>query len=287
MKKAVLFGSGVMGNQFYEQLKNQYDIIWATDNDEKKYGLELAPGILIKDKAMLRKGGYDCVIITTYAGFEEIHEQLVTEFGLNESKIISRYVEPTIQAKVSFLESFAKIVYTKGIAGEVCEAGVYRGGFAKEINRCFPDRTLYLFDTFAGHDLRDIAIERKNHFSQVEANTLAMTSVEEVLAKMPVQSKCVVKKGYFPDTFDLNNEKFCFVNIDFDLYQPIKAALELFYPRMSPGGLILIHDYMWSFVQGASVAVNEFAAKNGLGVAPIGDGVSVMLIKSGKGEPTI
>lgn len=34
--------------------------------------------------------------------------------------------------------------------GDVAELGVYRGVFAKHINRKFPNRTLYLFDTFEG-----------------------------------------------------------------------------------------------------------------------------------------
>jgi O-methyltransferase len=33
------------------------------------------------------------------------------------------------------------------------------------------------------------------------------------------------------------------VLLDADLFAPIKAGLELFWPRLVPGGLILVHDY--------------------------------------------
>jgi O-methyltransferase len=285
MQKAILFGAGFTGVNFYNMLKDRYDIVCATDNDKNKYGKELAPGILIRSKDALREGEYDCVIISTYAGFEEIEQQLIEEFGVDESRIVNQYVEPTIRAKYTFLETFSKIAYAKNMRGAVCEAGVYRGGFAKEINRCFPDRKLYLFDTFDGYDRRDVEIERQSGFSAVETGSLSMTSEEIVLSKMPFPENCIIKKGYFPETFDLYSQTFCFVNIDFDLYKPVTAALSLFYPRLSPGGIILLHDYMWSHVKGAAVAVDQFVTEHGLGLVPIGDGVSVAIVKDErKGE---
>ena len=44
-----------------------------------------------------------------------------------------------------------------------------------------------------------------------------------------------------------------------DLFEPTRAALEFFYPRMSPGGIFLIHDYLWS--EGIRNTVQEFFAK--------------------------
>ena len=280
MEKAIIFGAGYTGAILYNAIKTQYDIISAIDNDVKKQGKELAPGVPIAGAEVLKNAYYDVIIIGTYVGLEEITEQLLNVYGVPEDKIVDQYVKPTIHAKYTFLESFAKIVKEKGILGDVCEAGVYRGSFAKEINRHFPDRKLYLFDTFEGHDERDVEIERMKGFSEVAAGSLSMTSEDVVLAKMPFPKQCVIKKGYFPESFDLYDNLFCFVNIDFDLYQPIREALRLFYPRLPPGGVILIHDYMWKYVAGASSAVDEFSEEFGLGIIPIGDGVSVALVKN-------
>ena len=45
------------------------------------------------------------------------------------------------------------------VEGAVAELGVGGGTFAVMLNRYFPDRRIYLFDTFAGFDARDLAVE--------------------------------------------------------------------------------------------------------------------------------
>lgn len=49
---------------------------------------------------------------------------------------------------------------------------------------------------------------------------------------MPNKEKVVIKKGYFPESIqndeNLKNEKFCFVSLDPDLYKPILEGLEFF-----------------------------------------------------------
>ena len=37
--------------------------------------------------------------------------------------------------------------------------------------------------------------------------------------------------------------QFCLVHVDCDLYEPAKAGLEFFYPRLAPGSLLIVHDY--------------------------------------------
>jgi hypothetical protein len=39
----------------------------------------------------------------------------------------------------------------------------------------------------------------------------------------------------------------------------MKAGLEFFYPRLAPGGLLLLHDYSSGCFPGAKQAVDEFA----------------------------
>jgi O-methyltransferase len=280
MKNAVIFGAGYVGKMVYEKIKDIYCVLYATDNDERKYGTELVSNVPILDKSELFNGDFDYVVIASYAGYEEIHKQLIEEFNLDESVIVSKFVEYAIAAKKQFLESYAKIVYSKGIPGDVCEVGVYRGEFAKWINKAFPDRTCYLFDTFGGYDARDIAVETANGRSHITIGHHSMTSEKLVLSKMPYHGLCAIKKGYFPETFDLYETVFCFVNLDTDLYSPTIAGLELFYPRMTKGGAIVIHDYFFDFAGGASVAVDEFVKGNNLRIMPIGDGISVVIVKN-------
>lgn len=168
------------------------------------------------------------------------------------------------------LALLAHEIKRKNVYGNVAELGVFKGEFSKKINRLFPDRVLYLFDTFEGFAENDVKNDHTlNWGSKLEH--FKDTTVDNVLKIMPNKKKCVVKKGYFPETFDLENETFSFVSIDVDLYDPIKAGLEIFYPRLSDGGYIMIHDYNNILYQGTKKAVQEYCDKNNISVIPIPD----------------
>ena len=154
--------------------------------------------------------------------------------------------------------------------------------FAQEINRYFPDRTLFLFDTFEGFDRRDVDVELHGGLSQVTEKYYGETSVDLVFNRLPHKEKAVIRKGYFPETAQgLEDERFLFVNLDFDLYLPILAGLRFFYPRMVEGGVILVHDYFTQFYHGVGKAVKEFAQENAgtFLMAPIGDGISIAIYR--------
>jgi O-methyltransferase len=98
--------------------------------------------------------------------------------------------------RASSLELIANEIYDKNIGGSTAELGVYKGGFAKNINLAFPDRKLYLFDTFEGFDKRDIKTELENSYSTGEQD-FSETSAEQVLKQMKNKQNCIIKKGIF------------------------------------------------------------------------------------------
>src|ERR1017187_6372620 len=53
------------------------------------------------------------------------------------------------------------------------------------------------------------------------------------------------------------------LNLDVDLYEPTKAALESLYPLVVSGGIVLFDDYGWEQWPGASRAVDEYFAAIG------------------------
>jgi len=121
------------------------------------------------------------------------------------------------------------------VPGALAEVGVYRGHTAALLHRHAPGRTCYLFDTFEGFDARD---------ETASDTRFRDTSVEAVLAAMNANDKVIVRKGWFPETAaGLEDERFALVSLDADKYNPTLAGLEFFYPRLSPGGYIFLHDY--------------------------------------------
>lgn len=238
--------------------------------------------VSIRPSEFLHELDFDSVVVGTFTGFYEIAEQLI-KMGVERSKIDTSHIELSVRAREAFLEDFSK--EAQDLNGNVAELGVYRGDFARRINAAFPTKMLYLFDTFEGFSDNDLTQSKdgkmgarlgKKHFSN--------TSVELVLSKMPHQKKCVIKKGWFPQSaVGVENEQFCFVNLDADLYEPILAGLKFFYPKMVRGGVILIHEYFSAGYVGVKKAVYEFMSEYNLSIAqklPIGDNLSIAIIKT-------
>lgn len=276
MERAVIYGATGTGKNVYEKIKDKYDVIYFVDEDPMRKG-EILYGKKVCDREQLFLERPDVIIMGIITGYNEIVNQLVKD-GFYERNIICDFVDLQYRARKVFLENIATILKEKK-EGNVAELGVYRGDFAKIINEVFPNRKLYLFDTFEGFPESDWNYERNHKLLKHEGGKMNNTSVEYVLGKMLYPEQCIVKKGYFPETANGLEDEFIFVNIDTDLYKPILAGLEYFWPRMIEGGYILIHDYFSLTYTGAKKAVDEFAQRNGLGFTPIGDTLSVAFVK--------
>jgi O-methyltransferase len=140
----------------------------------------------------------------------------------------------------------------KDIPGDLIEVGVYQGGSAIIIREEIPDKDLYLFDTFEGFaDQLDKSDPTRYKIGDCSAE---IGYVEKL---MKDQKNVTIVKGVFPDTAGIvKNKKFAFAHIDVDIYNATKESLEFIYPRMSKGGIILIHDYPAH--DGVKKAVDEF-----------------------------
>ena len=236
-------------------------------------------GILsVRPPEVLKSLDFDTLIFGTSMGFDDVSEQL-RDMGIPEHKIDKKYIFLIMQSRILFLKRFAERVRKEGISGSVAEAGVYRGDFAKLISKYFPDRKCYLFDTFTGFTDYDIAREQKA--SMTSADHLKRTSIDEVLAKMPYKDKIILRVGRFPETAQGIDDTFAFVNLDMDLYEPTIEGLRFFYPKMSDGGVILIHDYFGEAYPNVEQSVDDFERELGtkLNKIPIGDDFSMAIIK--------
>lgn len=104
------------------------------------------------------------------------------------------------------------------------------------------------------------------------------TSVDLVLGKLPHPSLAKVFPGYFPETATGVEDRFAFVSLDVDLYEPTRAGLQWFYERLSPGGYIFVHDYNNQRYLGVRKAVDEFVAANRACCVPLPDFAGSVII---------
>ncbi len=181
--------------------------------------------------------------------------------------------------RLSTLELIAFEIGKKKLAGNTAELGVYKGKFARYINQYFPDRLLYLFDTFEGFDTRDVLSETEKKFSSGDQD-FSDTSVDSVLKLMPHPEKCKPVKGFFPESAREIDDHFVFVSLDADLYEPIYNGLVFFYPKLVAGGYIFIHDFNNDAYKGSRKAVEQFCSEQGINFLPIPDlGGSAIILK--------
>jgi O-methyltransferase len=128
-------------------------------------------------------------------------------------------------------------VRAEGIGGALAEVGVWRGETSAFLHRLAPGRRLYLFDTFAGFDAKDLPAGASD-------TRFRDTSAEAVRTRVGVSENVVLVPGHVPATLErAADERFAMVLLDLDVYEPTRASLEFFYPRLEPGAYLVMHDY--------------------------------------------
>ena len=293
-KKAMIFGAGQAGRMVALWLPGNCSLSAYIDNNKNLQG-QIVNGIpvLSPEEALLDPANRPDLIWLAVLNKEagsKIEEQLLS-LGYEGEVLNVITLRNFMDIRLAALRLIASSIKERNVEGSVAELGVYRGAFAREINSLFPGRSLYLFDTFEGFDERDLVTERfkasdgKNASASV--GYFGNTSVDSVKSVLPHPAKAVFIKGRFPDSLsngpkELDTERFALVSLDTDLYMPTLEGLKFFYPRLSKGGAILIHDYTSTQFPGVKRAATNFMQEAGIFPVPLMDmhGTAV-IIKQG------
>lgn len=173
----------------------------------------------------------------------------------------------------------------ESVAGAFAELGVYKGETAEWLHLLAPERELYLFDTFEGFKAQDLAHE-KAFGKYYQSGYFSDTDLETVQKRLGDSERLHFYPGYFPaTTVSLPEQSYALVHLDADLYKPTLQALEYFYPRLSPGGVMIIHDYnhIW---EGVRQALHEFTPTIPEQLLELADRQgSVMLVRAKDPQP--
>jgi O-methyltransferase len=198
---------------------------------------------------------------------------------------VSRAVIPLVRGytmtgpdKLHALISAVQYVAKAGIPGAFVECGVWRGGsmhaVARTLDLCgVRDRDLYLFDTFQGMTepttrdrmvgQQDVTAADLMQESSKESRLWAIASKEDVLdglSTLPYpQDRFHLVEGPVEDTVpDGAPEEIALLRLDTDWYESTRHELVHLYPRLQPGGVLIIDDYgSW---QGSKEATDEYLA---------------------------
>lgn len=160
-----------------------------------------------------------------------------------------------------------------GLPGDICEFGVAQGEtsalIANEIMET--NKIFHLFDSFQGLPkptdkdlLKDDIFSLGSIESYAGTMSLPREMVLERLESISFPpSRYVVHAGFIEELIltDANlPSRVSFAYVDFDLYEPIRVALEFLDSVIVPGARIIVDDYDF-FSTGAKTAVDEFVSE--------------------------
>lgn len=168
--------------------------------------------------------------------------------------------------------------FFKGIKTNLIEFGVSRGSSVSTICKfCKEDSEIFGVDSF-GYFAKQIQEKSIGNYDKNYHDKSLAFSLEDRFKDFEVQNlynkitsdknfknkKLTFIKCHFPTTLEnkdrelLENTKFSFCYIDFDLYQSTIDVLSFIFDKLEKNAIVLIDDYNFINQEGCKIAVDEF-----------------------------
>lgn len=157
-------------------------------------------------------------------------------------------------ARLRNLQDCVETALADDVPGDLIETGVWRGGatiFMRAILKAYDirDRRVWVADSFAG--VPEPAPEKypvDRIIPMHVINDVLAVSADEVRENFRrydlLDDQVLLLSGYFQDTLpDAPIERLAVMRLDGDMYQSTFEALDHLYPRLSPGGFVIVDDY--------------------------------------------
>jgi O-methyltransferase len=160
----------------------------------------------------------------------------------------------------------------RGVQGDLIETGVWRGGatiFMRAVLQAYADtdRRVWVADSFQGlpepnpaeypqdaDDRHHTHVELAVSLDQVQDNFRRYGLLDDQVRFLP---------GWFHETLPRAPiERLAVLRLDGDMYESTIVALEALYPKLSPGGYLIVDDY--GAVPGCRQAVDDYRRVHGI-----------------------
>jgi O-methyltransferase len=164
-------------------------------------------------------------------------------------------------------------VIKSGVPGDLLEAGVWRGGatiFMRAALKAYGDqqRLVWVADSFQGLPPPKAdqypADAGDRHWMWSEILAVPQDQVEANFRRFGLlDSQVRFLPGWFQDTLaSAPIDRLAVLRLDGDMYESTKVALDALYPKLSPGGYLIVDDYR--HVPGCKAAVDDYRAEHGI-----------------------
>lgn len=185
----------------------------------------------------------------------------------------------------------ARRVILEDIPGDLVECGVGAGAqigaMGHAVREHDADKRIWAFDSFQGIPLAGPNDVDQPGIGAVDPNRPLPSDLRELLkssgiaahSQQQVQAnlrrwqlpleRYVFVQGWFQDTVPHHSiDRIAFLRLDGDLYESTKVCLEHLFPKVSPGGYLVVDDYA---MLGCRKATDEYLAQHapGLSMVPV------------------
>ena len=150
------------------------------------------------------------------------------------------------------------------VSGDYVEMGCYKGDTSLLLADIAKDseKKLWIYDSFEGLPEKK-EVDKSVMGVLFRGGELAVTKREVkqrfLRANLPVP---VIKKAWFSELVENDlPEQIAFAFLDGDFYESIKDSIKLVAPKMSDGGVMVVHDYTNPALPGVKRAVDEWMQK--------------------------
>ena len=174
--------------------------------------------------------------------------------------------------RIENVRELAQRAIDLSIPGDFIETGVWRGGCCilmrgvLAANRV-DDRTVYVADSFEGLPPPDVVTFPQDTGSALHRIAELAVPLETVKGTFDryglLDDQVVFLKGFFSETLPaLEAGPFALIRLDGDMYESTYVALKELYPKLSPGGFVIIDDY--GAIESCRRAVTDFRVELGI-----------------------
>ena len=163
-------------------------------------------------------------------------------------------------------------VLRRGVPGDVIETGVWRGGSTILMRGVLAaygvsDRRVWVADSFQGlppPDAEHYPADRDVQLSGIPLLEVGADAVRANFARYGLlDDQVVLLEGWFKDTLSVAPiDSLALMRLDGDLYESTMDALVALYPKLSPGGYVIVDDY--GGIEACRQAVSDFLDKEGI-----------------------
>ncbi|CAO4146863.1 TylF/MycF family methyltransferase [Methylorubrum extorquens] len=174
-------------------------------------------------------------------------------------------------ARMRNLRRLLETALDDGVEGDVLEAGVWRGGACIYMRgilaaRGVVDRTVWVADSFAGlppPDAERHPADQGDEHHTVEELAISLDSVRGNFERFGLlDDRVAFLPGWFKDTLPKAPvERLAVLRLDGDMYGSTIDTLEALYDKVSPGGFVIVDDYI---LKACRAAVDDYRAQQNI-----------------------